>query len=899
MAENKTNATESLTQLKNFKSSSLGVLNSDISGQKSRATTFLISIKAAKTRFQEAESVESTAKTEIVKEAVEAPVEVKEKTEKIVEKVVAPKVDIEPKVETKVEKAEPAPIKAEIPTVKTETVEAPVQSKVKTENIEKESVEPKPAQVVEEKKAEKAPEILPNGEVRRVWTPPVVEKKPRIQTRDFGKDGYKSRPNQGGFNNQNRPPRPAGQGGYQGGQQNGQGQRPFQPRVGGFNASSMPASNLPQKPGQQKTRTNKGNNNFARNDDRGSMNKKALIKKGYVVSDNGSYDDDYRVKNYKVSKNRGGGNSATVFIEHAVISHNPVPIKTLSEKIGKSSAEIIKTLFLLGIIKTINESIDFDTAELVAGEYKITLEYKPDQTFEDTLRAKKSVADEEDSSLLISRAPIITIMGHVDHGKTSLLDYIRKTNVTSGEAGGITQHIGAYTVKLDSRPITFLDTPGHEAFTSMRARGTQVTDIAILVVAADDGIMPQTIESISHAKQANVPVIVAVNKMDKETANPDRILSQLTEHGITPEIWGGDTPVVKVSAKTGYGIEDLLENILILADILELKANPDRLAKGTIVEARLDKGLGKVATILVQTGTLKIGDSVVAGTATGRIRTMIDDKGKNIKVAGPSTPVSVTGWDDVPEAGDIIDVVEDEKFARELAEERKIKLQEQNKSSQSVSLADLFEKIKKGELKTVKLIVKADVQGSLEAVKQSLSKLGNEEVGIEIIHGGVGAVKESDVVLADTAKAIIIGFNVGTDQNARQIASMKKIDIRNYSIIYDAIEDVEKAVKGLLAPKYQEVLLGSAEIREIYKISGIGSIAGSHVIDGKIVRNAKARLIRNGKIEYTGEISSLRHGKDDVKEMAKNFDCGIMLTNFNDVKQGDIIEAFKMEEIDV
>ena len=733
-------------------------------------------------------------------------------------------------------------------------------------------------------------EILPNGEVRRIYVPPTP--KPKVQTRVFGQGGYQQpRPNR-----QDRPQ----QGGYQGqrtGQQGGTtGLR--RPSVG-QNLANV-AQQFPPKPAQQKGKNNgknSGNSNSNKFDDR-TMNKRALLKKGYIVDDRISYDEDGEVvvRNYKVNKNRGGGNSATVIIENAVITTDPVSIKTLSEKIGKSAAEIVKTLFVLGIMKTINDSIDFATAELVADEFGITLEYKPDVTFEDTLTAQLEVDEVEDLENLVPRPPIVTIMGHVDHGKTSLLDYIRKTNVTGGEAGGITQHIGAYTVTLKGAPITFLDTPGHEAFTSMRARGAQVTDIAVLVVAADDGIMPQTIEAISHAKQANVPIIVALNKMDRAGANPDRVLSQLAENGVTPEEWGGDTPVVRVSAKTGMGVEELLEQILVRAEVEELRANPDRAARGTIIEAKLDKGLGKIATILVQTGTLHVGDNVVAGVCTGKIRAMIDDKGRKVKKAGPSTPVSVTGWDDVPEAGDRLDVVADEKFARELAEERKLKLAASQNENTAVSLNDLFDKISKGELKSVKLIIKADVQGSVEAVKQSLSKLGNEEVNIDIIHSAVGGIKESDVLLAETSGAIIIGFNVRPDTNAKQLAAQKHIDIRFYNIIYNAIEDIEKAVKGMLDPKFQEVVLGSAEIRELFKISGVGTIAGCHVVDGKIVRGAKARLIRNGKVEYTGEIASLRHGKDDVKEMAKNFDCGIMLQNYQDVKVDDIIEAFTMEQ---
>lgn len=883
--------------------SALADLANAISREKSRASVLMASLKSKR------DALVTKAKEEKLK-AEQQTVETKpidaqaEEVKKPVEKVEI-KAEVAPENET---------AKATSDTKKVEPVKAEeVKEPVNNDSVKSEKTAQKPAKTSEEKpkkeqkaKQEQKPardankpvnemvqetsEILPNGEVRRIYVPPTP--KPKVQTRVFGQGGYQQpRPNR-----QDRPQ----QGGYQGqrtGQQGGTtGLR--RPSVG-QNLANV-AQQFPPKPAQQKGKNNgknSGNSNSNKFDDR-TMNKRALLKKGYIVDDRISYDEDGEVvvRNYKVNKNRGGGNSATVIIENAVITTDPVSIKTLSEKIGKSAAEIVKTLFVLGIMKTINDSIDFATAELVADEFGITLEYKPDVTFEDTLTAQLEVDEVEDLENLVPRPPIVTIMGHVDHGKTSLLDYIRKTNVTGGEAGGITQHIGAYTVTLKGAPITFLDTPGHEAFTSMRARGAQVTDIAVLVVAADDGIMPQTIEAISHAKQANVPIIVALNKMDRAGANPDRVLSQLAENGVTPEEWGGDTPVVRVSAKTGMGVEELLEQILVRAEVEELRANPDRAARGTIIEAKLDKGLGKIATILVQTGTLHVGDNVVAGVCTGKIRAMIDDKGRKVKKAGPSTPVSVTGWDDVPEAGDRLDVVADEKFARELAEERKLKLAASQNENTAVSLNDLFDKISKGELKSVKLIIKADVQGSVEAVKQSLSKLGNEEVNIDIIHSAVGGIKESDVLLAETSGAIIIGFNVRPDTNAKQLAAQKHIDIRFYNIIYNAIEDIEKAVKGMLDPKFQEVVLGSAEIRELFKISGVGTIAGCHVVDGKIVRGAKARLIRNGKVEYTGEIASLRHGKDDVKEMAKNFDCGIMLQNYQDVKVDDIIEAFTMEQ---
>lgn len=869
-------------------------LSGVISREKSRANSIMSAIKAKR------DALVAKAKEEKLKAETTAQ-EAKEAEVKPVEEKTTPEIKEEVKAEGATQtsaksagsqsdeqksapaKAETVEIQAQKPANKKATAEQKPAKEQKTEQIKPTPVIPKtPFELAQEN-----PEILPNGEVRRIYVPPTP--KPKVQTRVFGQNGYQ----------QPRGNRPQNQGGQgQKGQQGGAQGAPRRPGQGSANLANV-AQQFPPKPAAQKGKGGKQNANANSNkfDDR-TMNKRALIKKGYIVDDRITLDEDGEmvVRNYKVNKNRGGGNSATVVIENAVITTDPVSIKTLSEKIGKTAAEIVKTLFVLGIMKTINDSIDFATAELVADEFGIKLEYKPDVTFEDTLTAQLEVDDEEELENLVPRPPIVTIMGHVDHGKTSLLDYIRKSNVTSGEAGGITQHIGAYTVTLNGSPITFLDTPGHEAFTSMRARGAQVTDIAVLVVAADDGIMPQTLEAISHAKQAEVPIIVALNKMDRAGANPDRVLSQLAENGVTPEEWGGDTPVVRVSAKTGMGVEDLLEQILVRAEVEELRANPDRNARGTIIEAKLDKGLGKIATILVQTGTLHVGDNVVAGVCTGKIRAMIDDKGRKVKKAGPSTPVSVTGWDDVPEAGDRIDVVADEKFARQLAEERKLKLAAGQNESTSVSLNDLFDKISKGELKSVKLIIKADVQGSVEAVKQSLAKLGNEEVNIDIIHSAVGGIKESDVLLAETSNAIIIGFNVRPDTNAKQLAAQKHIDIRFYNIIYNAIEDIEKAVKGMLDPKFTEVVLGSADVRELFKISGVGIIAGCHVTDGKIVRGAKARLIRNGKVEYTGEIASLRHGKDDVKEMARNFDCGIMLSNFQDIKVDDVIEAFTMEQ---
>ena len=898
---------DSVKMLGEYKATKLVELTENISRQKSRAAVIMASIKAKRD-----ELAQKAAEIEKAKEEARANEKaVFDEKEKEIEKEIQNKSEEKPvaevakDAEAKVEKEEKP-----TPAVSEEKKPQPAPAPQKEEKKEEKKAEPVAPKAEEKKQdvtkkphvtvvpktpfelAQENPEILPNGEVRRIYVPPTP--KPKVQTRVFGQGGYQ----------QPRGPKPQqNQGGYQGQRPQGQGQGQNGLRRPSSSASvANAAQQFPPKPAAQKGKGGKQNSNSGSSkfDDKSTMNKRALMKRGYLVDDRISYDEDGEaiVRNYKVNKNRGGGNSATVIIENAVITTDPVSIKTLSEKIGKSAAEIVKTLFVLGIMKTINDSIDFATAELVADEFGIKLEYKPDVTLEDTLTAQLEVDDVEELENLVPRPPVVTIMGHVDHGKTSLLDYIRKSNVTGGEAGGITQHIGAYSVSLKGNPITFLDTPGHEAFTSMRARGAQVTDIAILVVAADDGVMPQTLEAISHAKQANVPIIVAMNKMDRAGANPDRVLSQLAENGVTPEEWGGDTPVVRVSAKTGMGVDDLLEQILVRAEVEELRANPDRNARGTIIEAKLDKGLGKIATILVQTGTLHVGDNVVAGTCTGKIRAMIDDKGRKVKKAGPSMPVSVTGWDDVPEAGDRIDVVADEKFARELAEERKLKLASSQTESTSVSLNDLFDRISKGELKSVKLIIKADVQGSVEAVKQSLAKLGNEEVNIDIIHAAGGGIKESDGLLAETSGAIIIGFNVRPDSNAKHHAAQKKIDIRFYNIIYNAIEDIEKAVKGMLDPKFREVVLGSAEVRELFKISGVGTIAGCHVVDGKVVRGAQARLIRNGKVEYTGEIASLRHGKDDVKEMAKNFDCGIMLSNFQDVKVADVIEAFTMERTD-
>ena len=584
-----------------------------------------------------------------------------------------------------------------------------------------------------------------------------------------------------------------------------------------------------------------------------------------------------------------------VKIEKAVMSNETITVKDLSERIGKPSAEIIKKLMLLGIMATINAELDFDTAQLVCSEFDVELELKLDMTAEDELSDENFEDKEED---LIVRNPVVTIMGHVDHGKTSLLDYIRKTRVTASEAGGITQHIGAYTVNVGDKGITFLDTPGHEAFTAMRARGAMATDIAVLVVAADDGVMPQTIESINHAKAANVPVIVAINKCDKPTANPERIRTELTEYGLVAEEWGGDTIMVEVSATTGQNIDQLLEMILLVAEVQNLRANPNRKARGIIIEARLDKGRGPVATVLVQNGTLMIGDTIVAGTAYGRVRAMVNDRSERVRSAGPSMPVEVIGFNDVPSAGDIISAVDDDKLSRQVAEERKDKLRAALIKSQTrTSLDDLFNQISAGQVKDLNLIVKADVQGSVEAVKQSLEKLSNDEVRVRCIHGGVGAITETDVMLASASNAIIIGFNVRHDNAVRDLAERENVDIRLYRVIYNAIEEIQAAMKGLLAPKFKETVLGRAEVRQTYKVSGVGTVAGCYVLDGKILRNAKARLLRDNVVVTETKIDSLRRFKDDAKEVAAGYECGVGLENYNDVKEGDVIECFQMEEV--
>ena len=716
--------------------------------------------------------------------------------------------------------------------------------------------------------------------------------------------------------NQPRPqggqsqPRPQQQGNEPRPQQNGQ--RPAQPQ-GSQNPqrlqqqSAQPAAKQPQPERKRERRvidTSAVTVNADRYDDRvdslvsdrvqnyssgkqkiGSKNKKQQQAKRFGTKSRSEEQEKMRRLQLEIAKKA----------QLVVKIPDEITVGELASRMKKTVAEVIKCLLKNGVMATVNQTIDFDTAEFVATELGCKVEHEVIVTIEERLfDDHQDTADE-----LVTRPPVVVVMGHVDHGKTSLLDYIRHAKVAAGEAGGITQHIGAYTVEINGQPITFLDTPGHAAFTEMRARGAMCTDIAILVVAADDGIMPQTIEAINHAKAANVPIIVAINKIDKDTANPDRVIQQLTEYGLVAEEWGGDTICVPVSAKKRINLDTLLEMVLLQADVLELKANPDRAARGTIIEAELDKGRGPVATVLVQNGTLKIGDPIVAGTAFGRVRAMMDDKGRRVTSAGPSQPVEVLGFGEVPSAGDVMNVAEVDKLSRQVAEERRDKLKaEQIRNMSKVSLDDLFSQIEAGNVKDLNIIVKADVQGTVEAIKQALEKLSNDEVRVRCIHGGVGAITGSDIVFASASNALVIGFNVRPDATAREAAEREKVDVRTYSVIYNVIEDVENAMKGLFAPVYKEVALGTAEVRNTFKVSGVGTIAGAYVKDGKITRSAQVRVVRGGIVLHDGKIASLKRFKDDVKEVASGYECGIGIENFNDIREGDMIEAYTMEQIE-
>ena len=756
----------------------------------------------------------------------------------------------------------------------------------------------------------------PKDEPKPAAPAPAPQQSQPVQSQQPAPRPQQNQPRpQGSFNNNNN--RPAQQ----------QNQRPqFNQRPQPQNQQPRPQQSQPQQQAPQSQNAQNNAQQPAKQPQPERKRERRVIDTSAVTVNADRYDDrvdslvSERVQNYSSGKQKIGNKNkkqqAKKFgtknrseeqekmrrLQLEIAKKAPLVVKIpdeitvgeLASRMKKTAAEVIKCLLKNGVMASVNQTIDYDTAEFVAVELGCKVEREVVVTIEEKL-----FDDHEDTAdELVSRPPVIVVMGHVDHGKTSLLDYIRHAKVAAGEAGGITQHIGAYTVKVGDQPITFLDTPGHAAFTEMRARGAMCTDIAILVVAADDGIMPQTIEAINHAKAANIPIIVAVNKMDKHGANPDRILTQLTEHGLTPADWGGETEVCKISAKTGEGIDDLLETVLLTAEMLELKANPNRAGKGCVLEARLDKTRGPIATLLVQNGTLHQGDLIIAGTAVGRVRVMTNDKGLQVKDAGPSIPVEITGLTEVPAPGDEFNAVADERMARQLVEQRKQKIKDDaNKLNQKVTLESLFSKLQEGEMKELNLIVKADVQGSAEAVKASLEKISNDEVRVKVIHSGVGAINESDILLASTSNAIVVGFNVRPNDQAQAAAKRDKVDVRMYRVIYDAINEISDAMKGMLAPKFREAIIGHAEVRQTYKVSAIGTIAGCYVKDGKITRDASVRVLRDNIVIHEGKLGSLQRFKDSVKEVAAGYECGMSIEKYNDIKEGDIFECFVMEQI--
>lgn len=832
---------------------------------------------------------EKAAKEQAEKEQAErAAAEAKAKAEaeaKAAAEVKA-KAEAKAKAEKAAEQAQPAPVQKTQPaSPAAEKQEKPAE--VRSEKPFAPQAKPQPAQ-----NAGSQPNSAPAR--RQENQPRAPQQRPVQQGYTSGKP--RQNDNRTFVNKDSRPPRP-GQPPRQGAQQRpsagfGAG-RPGQsarPSAGMRPAAPAPAAKPNKNFGPDKKKSDR---TYIEKEKR-PMNKRSLIKQqGASVED---FDDERDVYRKARTKKAAKQVVQAVKIEHAVVTTDNIPIKVLSEKLGVTAVEITKRLFKDGIATTVNGSIDYETAFMIAADLGIELEYKPEKTAEEKLIEKQADTVEEIESL-VPRAPVVTVMGHVDHGKTSLLDYIRKSNVTEGEAGGITQHIGAYSVSVGDKKITFLDTPGHEAFTAMRARGAQVTDIVILVVAADDGIMPQTVEAINHAKAAGVTIIVAVNKMDKPAADINRVKQDLTNYGLVPEEWGGDTIVCPVSAKTGEGIDNLLENILLVAEMKELLANPEREARGTIIEAKLDKGMGPMASVLIQNGTLHTGDNIISGTVTGRVRAMIDDKGRQVKSAGPSTAVSVLGFEEVPNAGDSIYAVSQE-LMKQVIEERKRKESEARvQQTSKISLDEVFGKIAEGNMKTLNLIIKGDVQGSVEAVKQSVVKLSNEEVQVKVIHSGAGAVNESDVMLADSSNAIILAFNVRPDAKAKALAEKSKVDVRTYRIIYDLLDDIQAALKGMLAPKYQEIYMGKCEVRQVFKITGVGNVAGCYVTDGKIVRGGKLRIYRDDVLVVEGNVQQLKRFKDDVKEVNYGFECGCSIEGFKDIKVGDIIECYLIQEV--
>lgn len=764
---------------------------------------------------------------------------------------------------------------------------------------EKTEMEPAPPESVNVPVSEKRPPVQAASSQTARPAKPVnyqqssnIGAKPKPENKTFvNRDNRDNRENR----NNTRPPRTGTRPPFNA----QQGQRPVQsrPLTGVANARGA-ASAAPVQPAKTKNfgpDKKKGYEKTYVEKERKTISKRAMQKQqGASIEDFDENKSGYR--KLRTKKDKRQVNVQTVKIDHAIVTTDEIPLKILSEKLGISAVEITKRLFKEGIMKTVNESLDYDTAAYIAAGMGIELEYKPEKTAEELLSEQQADTVEEIESL-VPRAPVVTVMGHVDHGKTSLLDYIRNTKTAAGEAGGITQHIGAYVAKVNGKNITFIDTPGHEAFTAMRARGAQVTDIVILVVAADDGVMPQTVEAINHAKSAGVDIIVAVNKIDKTDANIEKVKQELTAYDLVPEEWGGSTPFCPISCKTGEGIDELLDNLLLVAEMKELLANPAREARGTVIEARLDKGKGPVATVLIQNGTLHTGDNLISGTVTGRVRAMIDDEGRTVKEAGPSMAVNVLGLEQVPRSGDSIYAVS-QALMKQVIDERKRKESDAMvKSASKVSLDDVFDKIAEGNMKALNLIIKADVQGSVEAIKQSVVKLSNEEVQVKVIHSGAGAVTETDVMLADSANAIILAFNVRPDAKAKSLAESSKVDVRTYRIIYDLLDDMEAALKGMLAPKYQEIMLGKCEVRQTFKITGVGNIAGCYVLDGKIVRGGKLRIYREDILIVEGNVRQLKRFKDDVKEVAAGFECGCAIEGFNDIKIGDIIECYLIEQI--
>ena len=861
---------------------------------------------------QEAEKAEKAERAE-KQEAKSAPKQEAKAEAPKSEQKPAPKAEAKPEVKAEAPKGEqkPAPKVETKPEAKAEAPKSEQKPETKAEPKPEAPKKPAIGQIISRPGQALPPK--PVGLAPNVIRPPRPQQpRPQGQQGAQGNRPQQGQPRPGGngafiARPQQGQPRPGGNGAFVARPQGArpQGGAGFQARPqGGTGRPAGVGMNRPKPavpdmaPAMGKERVSNydpNKKNYVRQHDpeHVARNRKQLSRDaGYS-----GYDDDVvrGGKRSRMKKPSAQQMMAPIKIEHAYMSGDTIVVRDLCEKIGKTSAEIIKKLFLLGNMATINSEIDFDTASLVCADFDITLEKKPEVTAEDQLTAENFDDSEEN---LQPRPPVVTIMGHVDHGKTSLLDYIRNSRVTAGEAGGITQHIGAYTVKMNGRDITFLDTPGHEAFTAMRARGAQATDIAILVVAADDSVMPQTIEAINHAKAANVPIIVAINKMDKPEADPERVKTDLTKYGIVCEDWGGDTIMCPVSAKTGEGVDELLEMILLQADTMELRANPNRLGRGVIIEAKLDKARGPLATVLMQNGTLHVGDNIIAGLASGRVRALINDRGEKVKEAGPSTPVEIMGFDEVPSAGDEMQAVGDDRLSRQVAEERKAKVKASREATMAkVSLENMFSNMESGKQTTLNLIIKADVQGSVEAVKQAMEKLSSDEVKVHVLHSAAGAITKDDVNLASAFNAIIIGFNIRPDASAREAAEREKVDVRLYTVIYKAIEDMELAMKGLLAPEYREVLLGHAEVRNVFKITGAGVIAGCYVTDGKVQRNAQVRLLRDNVVVFEGKLSSLKHYKEDVKEMAAGFECGMSLEGHNDIKEGDVVECFIMEEI--